>query len=168
MECTKAAIDFTETTHAIDISLFVQVPDSQSGQIVSPLLLRHWPRAHFNYGPPKLLSVFPDRGQSVGGAELIIKLDQNPTAIDGHSAQCRFSSADAGDTVNTKEFAYVSAEYVDEHHLRCTTPPFPSNFVPILNNASFTETYIVISEYNGVFRDVSELRFRFYLRPEIL
>lgn len=73
----------------------------------------------------------------------------------------------AGDTSSSQNFAYSDAFYVDEHHLRCTSPPYPGTFTAVLANASFTEAYVVVSEYDGQFRGVSEMRYKYYKRPEI-
>lgn len=64
-------------------------------------------------------------------------------------------------------FADGPATYVDDSHISCITPDFSALFAPALSGAAFQEAYVQVSEYDGTFRKASELRFRFYLRPEI-
>jgi len=51
--------------------------------------------------------------------------------------------------------------------LSCLTPDFSAHFSPTWSEASVQEVYLSVSELDGAFRQRSELRFRYFRRPEI-
>lgn len=111
----------------------------------------------------------PDRGDSVGGTRLEITLENNPLTAPEHAGliQCRFSSAVAGDSGPAPAIAYAPATLIDEGRLGCVAPDFSAAFTPAPSSSTVQEVHLSVAELDGTFRVRSELRFRYFARPEI-
>jgi len=75
-----------------------------------------------------LLSVSPDRGDSLGGTLLEVTLENNPLFVPEHASliECRFSAQIAGSQTTATE--YSPAHLIDEQRLGCETPDFSAHF----------------------------------------
>ena len=133
------------------------------------MLAKRFSQAHANHGFVKLLSVEPDRGDSLGGTEITIYLAENPFSIQAHATnlQCRFGSSDVGGRTSSTVYAHAPASGVDDSHVRCITPDFSAHFNQSLSTATFQEVYVQVTKFDGSFRDASEIRFRYYKWPEV-
>jgi hypothetical protein len=80
---------------------------------------------------------------------------------------CQFSSVDIGSYSTSTNYIQVPLTNIDDSHVSCVSPDWSMYFQQELSNSTFMETYLQITEFDGTFRSVSELRFRYYLRPVI-
>jgi len=170
VECQKPLAATTAETHDLELSLYFS-PDwpSSSGQQVAPLLAKRFSLPLKNWAYASLVSVTPDRGDSLGGTPLQITLGNNPLTVPGHAAvlRCQFSTLIAGSAPSTPAIAYSSAVLVDETHMSCVTPDFSAHFTAATSQAAVQEVYLSVSELDGTFRTRSELRFRYFQRPAV-
>ena len=169
IECQKPLAGTTAASHRLELSLYLS-PDwpAAGGQQSVPLLVKRFELPHENRAFASLLSVLPDRGDSLGGTLLEFTLENNPLAWPEHAdlIECRFSAVIAGSPTTAVE--YSPAHLIDEQHLGCVTPDFTAHFSPGPAASTIQEVYVSVSELDGTFRQRSELRFRYFARPEIL
>lgn len=139
IECQKPLAATTAETHDLELSLYFS-PDwpSSSGQQVAPLLAKRFSVPLKNWAYASLISVMPDRGDSLGGTLLQITLDNNPLTVPGRAAvlRCQFSTLIAGSAPSTPAIAYASAVLVNETHMSCVTPDFSSHFTAATSQAA--------------------------------
>lgn len=123
IECSKPLITHTEDSHSLELSAYFTPPwqDDAVDQLVSPLLIKRFDQRHMNWAYARLLSVSPDRGDSLGGTPLVIELVNNPVGLKEENLQCRFTTADG-------QSATGPLEGVDEQHASCLTPDVSSLF----------------------------------------
>ena len=170
IRCAKPFIESTEESHEFEIALYLAPEWTQySVQLQVPRLAWRFTEKMKNWAYSKLLKVSPDRGDYLGGTPIIIQLNNNPLYIDGHAAAmaCRFSSVSAGNVQTAAHIVATPAELIDENHVRCITPDYSTGYADTWTTASMQETYIAVSEFDGTFRERSELRYRFHRRPVI-
>jgi len=170
IECQKPLIGTTAATHDLELSLYFSPAWPAGGQEAAPLLVKRFLEPHRNQAYASLVSVTPDRGDSLGGTPLEVTLDNNPFAVPGHAGaiSCRFSAQIAGSSSASTTVVDSPASMLDEQRLGCETPDFSAHFSPQPPASSVQEVYLSVSELDGTFRRRSELRFRYVARPEVL
>jgi hypothetical protein len=87
VECPKPMVGTIATSHSLFLSLYVspQWP-STTGQQSAPLLVKRFDAAHRNWAYVSLLSVTPDRADSLGGSRLEILVENSPLTGPEHAA----------------------------------------------------------------------------------
>mmetsp|Transcript_30594 Transcript_30594/g.46935 ORF Transcript_30594/g.46935 Transcript_30594/m.46935 type:complete len:144 (-) Transcript_30594:9263-9694(-) len=95
--CEKPLKASSNETHLLEITL-VMSPEWDSDQDSSPLVVKVFDTKHSNYAYADLVSVTPDRGDSLGGTALVVEVLNNPLVVESSGMKCRFSSVKLGET----------------------------------------------------------------------